>query len=67
MKYMNYKLFFWLALAIVEVSTYTDITMLNCPAQFDIAAYNTTSDSTVATVGTFIYAGFQSQATQDRV
>ena len=64
---MNYKLFFLLSLAITQVASYTDITMLNCPAQFDINAYNTTSDSTVATLGTFIYAGFESQATQDRV
>ena len=57
---MGYKLLLvgWLLLA--SAVAYTDITMLNCPAQFDIAAYNTTSDSTVANLGSFIYAGFQS-------
>lgn len=57
---MGYKLLFVAWLLLASAVAYTDITMLNCPAQFDIAAYNTTSDSTAASLGSFIYAGFQS-------
>jgi hypothetical protein len=47
--------------------SYTDITMLNCPAQFNVTAYNDTSDSTAASIGAFVYAAFATQANKDRV
>ena len=66
-KYMSYKLLILITIIILTHQQYTDITMLNCPAQFDVNKYNTTTDSTVDNMGSFIYAGFQSQATKDRV
>lgn len=60
---MSYKILLLTTLLLLAHS-YTDITMLNCPAQFDIAKYNTSSESSL---GSFIYSGFQSQSTQDKV
>jgi len=45
---MSYKLLVLTVTLLASAHSYTDITMLNCPAQFNIAAYNTTSDSTAA-------------------
>lgn len=59
-KYMSYKLLIFIAIVTLTAQQYTDITMLNCPAQFDVSKYNTTTDSTVANMGSFIYAGFSS-------
>ena len=64
---MNYKSACVLLTLLTITTTYSDITMLNCPAQFDIAAYNVSSDTTVATMGSFVYAGFTSQSNQDKV
>ena len=64
---MSYKLLIFIAIVALAHQQYTDITMLNCPAQFDISKYNSTTDSTVADMGSFIYAGFQSEANKDRV
>jgi hypothetical protein len=64
---MNYKSVCILLSVLTITNTYTDITMLNCPAQFDIATYNISSDNTVATIGSFIYAGFTSKSNQDKV
>jgi hypothetical protein len=57
---MNYKSAWVLLTILIIANTYTDITMLNCPAQFDITIYNISSDTTVATMGSFVYAGFTS-------
>lgn len=63
---MSYKIAL-IALVLSLATGYTDITMLNCPAQFNISEYNSTSDTTVATMGSFIYAGFKSEASRQRV
>lgn len=63
---MSYKIAV-IALLLTFASAYTDITMLNCPAQFNITEYNSTSDTTVATMGAFIYAGYKSEASRKRV
>lgn len=64
---MNYKSV-WILLSILNlITTYTDVTMLNCPAQFDIATYNISTDKTVTTMGSFVYAGFTSQTDQSKV
>ena len=64
---MSYKplLLLWLLLPLLQA--YTDITLLNCPAQFDIVKYNSTTDTTVSTMGPLVYAGFSSSASTDRV
>ena len=61
---MNYKITL-LLLLIVPILNYTDLTMLNCPAQFNITAYNTTTDSTTSALGPFVYGGFS--VSKDRV
>ena len=64
---MSYKIV-WVLLALLPAALqYTDITMKNCPSQFDIASTNITTDTTAASLGAFVYAGFQSQKQQDRV
>lgn len=63
---MSYTVVALLLLLCPSLCAYTDITMLNCPAQFDIAAYNTTSDTTAASLGPLVYAGF-SGSSQTRV
>ena len=64
---MSYKCAIVLLCIVPILHAYTDITMLNCPAQFNIAKYNLTTDTTVASMGPMIYAGFTSSASQDRV
>ena len=64
---MNYKSAWILLSVLIIANAYTDITMLNCPAQFNIATYNVSSDTTVATMGSFVYAGFTSQSDQNKV
>lgn len=63
---MSYKIAF-IALLLTLAAAYTDITMLNCPAQFDLNAFNTTTDTTVASMGSFIYSGFSSESNKQRV
>ncbi len=43
---MSYR-FGSLLLLIIVANSYSDITMLNCPAQFDINKFNSTADKTV--------------------
>ena len=64
---MNYKSTCILLLLITLAYAFTDITMTNCPAQFEISKFNTTNDTTVATLGTLIYGGFTSQSDKDQV
>lgn len=64
---MSYKIVWVLVALLPTALAYTDITMKNCPSQFDIAATNLTTDNTAASLGAFVYAGFQSQKQQDRV
>lgn len=64
---MSYKSIWTLLTILAIANTYTDITMKNCPAQFDIDQYNTTTDTTVASMGAFIYAGFSSPSDQAQV
>ncbi len=46
---------------------YGDVTMLNCPAQFNITLFNLTSDPTLSTTGAFVYGAFSTPANQQRV
>ena len=64
---MSYKCVIILLCIVPVFYAYTDITMLNCPAQFNIEQYNITTDTTVASMGPMIYAGFSSSSSQDRV
>jgi hypothetical protein len=64
---MNYRIVSVLCLLYLAATQYTSITTLNCPAQFNITSYNLTSDTTVSTMGSFVYAGFQSPSTQNTV
>ncbi len=64
---MGYKSTCVLLLLIAIVTPYTDITMTNCPAQFEINKFNTTNDTTVASIGSLIYGGFTSQGDKDQV
>ena len=64
---MGYKSTCILLLLIATVTAYTDITMTNCPAQFEINKFNTTNDTTVASLGSLIYGGFTSQSDKDQV
>lgn len=57
-----------IVLTLIAIATaYTDITMKNCPAQFDISKFNITTDTTVTTMGALIYGSFTSQSDQDQV
>jgi len=64
---MNYKSRWVLLLILTTISAYTDVTMLNCPAQFNITNYNVTTDTTVATMGSFVYGALTSQSNQQKV
>lgn len=63
---MSYKI---LVLLLCACSTlaYTAITNKNCPAQFDITTANTTNSTAAATIGSFLYSGFQSPTDVARV
>jgi hypothetical protein len=56
-----------LLLLIWKIDGYTSIALANCPAQFDVSAYNTTSDTTLSTLGSFVYSSFQSPTTTNTV
>lgn len=56
---MSYKIWL-LLLCLWPAFSYTSVTNNNCPAQFDITTANTTSGTAAATLGPFLYAGFQS-------
>jgi hypothetical protein len=64
---MSYKILLIALLFIGIGQAYSDLTMLNCPAQFDVAASNITTSNAAATLGAFVYAGFQSPSSQARV
>jgi len=66
-KYMSYTDLILILTLLSTALSYTDITMFNCPAQFNVPAYNTSTDTTVANLGAFIYSGFQSQSSKKRV
>lgn len=64
---MSYKICL-LLLGVAAVSlAYSDITMLNCPAQFDVTASNVTTDNAAATIGSVVYGAFQTEAAKKRV
>ena len=44
---MSYRFVLIGFLLLLGVWGYTDITMLNCPAQFNLDEFNTTTDTTV--------------------
>lgn len=64
---MSYKPSWIFVGLLVCVSAYTDVTMLNCPAQFNVSTYNITNDSTLATMGSFVYAAFSSDSSKKKV
>ena len=47
--------------------SYTDLTLLNCPAQFNVTQYNITADTTTTTLGKFLYSSFQTASSKNRV
>ena len=49
------------------VAGYTDITLFNCPAQFNVAHYNTTEDSTMADLGSKLYSAFETDEHKQKV
>ena len=63
---MSYKIFL-LLLALCHVHSYTIITSQNCPAQFNVTLANATTSTTAATLGSFLYSGFQSPSQVARV
>jgi hypothetical protein len=63
---MGYKMQ-CLCLLLVLAASYSDITLLNCPAQFNVNEYNVTTDTAATSLGAFIYAGFESDAAKARV
>jgi hypothetical protein len=63
---MSYKIFL-LLLCLWGVFSYTSITSKNCPAQFDVATANITNSTAAATLGPFLYAGFQNPEAIARV
>lgn len=64
---MNYKILLFLLLLASQVVAYTDITTQNCPAQFNVATANTTTSTAAASLGAFLYSGFQSPSSKARV
>ena len=65
---MSYRIIILISLLLVLTHhNYTSITLVNCPAQFNVTAYNTTTDTAASTIGPFVYAGFTSSSSQDRV
>lgn len=59
-KYMSYKCILIIVTLCGLAMGQTDITMLNCPAQFNVTEYNVTTDNTVEVLGPLVYAGFRS-------
>lgn len=64
---MNYKISLIALFLVVNALAYTDITMQNCPSQFDVSSANVTKGNTAANLGAFLYSGFQSSSTKTRV
>jgi len=64
---MSYKSSWILLALLAAAAAYTDVTLLNCPAQFNISTYNVSSDRTVATMGSFIYAAFSTESGRQKV
>lgn len=46
-------------------NAYTNITTINCPAQFNITAFNQSSETSA--LGAFVYSAFTSSTNQQRV
>ena len=63
---MSYRILL-LAVLLCLVYPYTDLTMLNCPAQFSITQFNTTASSTAYTLGNLLYSSFPQQPVVDIV
>ena len=60
----------WWLMAIgllVVAAGYTDITLFNCPAQFNVSSYNTTDDDTMANLGNFLYSAFETDSHKKKV
>lgn len=64
---MIYRSWPLLLCLLVSALTYTNITTANCPSQFNVTTSNTTSDSTVASMGAFVYGAFQSPSSMAKV
>lgn len=64
---MSYKILLIAVALLVHGLAYSDLTMLNCPAQFNVTSANTTASNAASTLGAFLYSGFQSSASQARV
>jgi hypothetical protein len=64
---MNYKTWPVLLCLLASVLAYTSITTANCPAQFNITTANSTTDTTVASLGALVYGAFQSPSSQAKV
>ena len=64
---MSYKILLIAVALLVHCSAYSDLTMLNCPAQFNVTTANKTTSTAASSLGAFLYAGFQSPAAKARV
>jgi len=64
---MSYNTLTVLVSLLVSALAYTNITTLNCPSQFNVTLANSTTDTTVANFGAFVYGAFQSASSQARV
>lgn len=64
---MNYKICPAICLIIISIHAYSDLTMLHCPAQFNIPATNITTDTTFADMGQSLYSAFQSSSSIQKV
>ena len=63
---MSYKILLLLVF-LYNLHGYTLITSQNCPAQFNVTLANTTTSTTAASLGAFLYSGFQSPSQVARV
>jgi len=63
---MSYKIFL-LLICLCSAGSYTIVTSQNCPAQFNVTLANTTTSTTAASLGSFLYSGFQSPSNVARV
>lgn len=63
---MSYKILL-LLLCAWSIAAYTDITNQNCPAQFNVTTANITTSTAAASLGAFLYSGFQSPSSVARV
>ena len=64
---MGYKILVLLLVLVGLGSSYSSLTMQNCPAQFNVTSANTTSSTAAANLGSFLYSAFQTPAAKARV